>query len=65
MIGAVCTELTGTLAFAGALCALLLIRSKAPSGSQQSVRAGRTEPTGASPAAREASADSASPARSA
>ena len=56
---------TGALAFAGALCALLLIRSKAPSGNQQSVRAGRTEPASASPAAAEAGADSTSPARSA
>jgi len=43
---------TGALAFAGALCALLLIRSRALSPSQQSVRsqpsvqAGRTEPQG-------------------
>ena len=37
---------TGALAFAGALCALLLIRSKAPSGRQQSAQAGRTEPAG-------------------
>ncbi len=56
---------TGALAFAGALCALLLIRSKAPSDGQQSVRAGRTEPTDASPAAREADPASTSPARSA
>jgi len=64
MIGAVCTELTGTLAFAGALCALLLIRSKAPSGSQQSALAGHTEPPSALPAAGEAGVDSTSPARS-
>jgi hypothetical protein len=57
---------TGALAFAGALCALLLIRSKAPSPGQQSVRTGRTEPQTAIPAASvEAGADSASPARSA
>jgi sugar phosphate permease len=57
---------TGALAFAGALCALLLIRSKAPSRGQQSVRTGRTEPQTAIPAASvEAGADSASPARSA
>jgi MFS family permease len=54
---------TGALAFAGALCALLLIRSQAPSG-QQSVRAGRTEPKGVPPATGKA-ADNASPARSA
>jgi hypothetical protein len=62
---------TGALAFAGALCALLLIRSRALSPSQQSVRsqpsvqAGRTEPQGALAAARETGADSSSPARSA
>ncbi len=56
---------TAALAFAGAVCALLLIRSRAPSDGQQSVGARRTEPTGASPAAREADAASTSPARSA
>jgi len=56
---------TGALAFAGALCALVLIRSKAPSGSQQSVRADRAEPASASPTTAEAHANSASPARSA
>ena len=56
---------TGALAVAGALCALLLIRSRAPSGRQQSVRAGRTEPASASPATGNAGADSTSPARSA
>ena len=62
---------TGALAFAGALCALLLIRSRALSPDQQSVRsqpsvqADRTEPQGALPAARETGADSCSPARSA
>ena len=56
---------TGALAFAGALCALVLIRSKAPSGSQPSVQAGRTEPASASPITGEVGADSASPARSA
>ena len=56
---------TGALAFAGALCALLLIRSQAPSGSQQGVRAGRSEPTGASPVAGETGAARSSPARSA
>jgi hypothetical protein len=49
---------TGALAFAGALCALLLIRS------QDFVRAGRTEPEGVSPATGKA-ADNASTARSA
>ena len=54
-----------------ALCALLLIRSRALSPSQQSMRsqpsvqAGRTEPQGALAAARETGADSSSPARSA
>ena len=47
---------TGALAFAGALCALLLIRGKALAG-QQSVRAGRTEPEGVSPAAGKTGAD--------
>ena len=62
---------TGALAFAGALCALLLIRSRASSPDQQSVRsqhsvqADRTEPQGALPAPRETGADSCSPARSA
>ncbi len=62
---------TGALAFAGALCALLLIRSRTLSPGQQSVRtehgvlAGRAEPKGVSPAIGEAGADSASPARSA
>jgi EmrB/QacA subfamily drug resistance transporter len=62
---------TGALAFAGALCALLLIRSRAALPDQQSVRsqhsgqADRTEPQGAWPAARETGADSCSPARSA
>jgi EmrB/QacA subfamily drug resistance transporter len=55
---------TGALAFAGALGALLLIRGRAPSG-QQSVRAGRTEPQGVSQVAAETGADAASPARSA
>ena len=51
---------TGALAFAGALCALLLIRSR------DFVHTGRTEPQTAIPAASvEAGADSASPARSA
>jgi hypothetical protein len=52
---------TAGLAFAGAVCALLLIRS------QDFVRTGRAEPegvTGGSPAAAEAGADGASPARS-
>jgi predicted MFS family arabinose efflux permease len=49
---------TGALAYAGALCALLLIRS------QDFVRAGRTEPEGVPPATGKA-ADNASPARSA
>jgi EmrB/QacA subfamily drug resistance transporter len=52
---------TAGLACAGAVCALLLIRS------QDFVRAGRPEPegvTGGSPAAAEAGADGASPARS-
>jgi hypothetical protein len=62
---------TGALAFAGALCALLLIRSRALSPgqrsgpSQRSVQADRTEPQGASSVARETDADSSSPARSA
>ena len=50
---------TGALAFAGALCALLLIRSK------DFVRAGRTEPESVSPVAGETGAASSSPARSA
>jgi hypothetical protein len=49
---------TGALAFAGAVCALLLIRS------QDFVRTGRTPP-GASPAVAETGADSVSPTRSA
>ncbi len=62
---------TGVLAFAGALCALLLIRgrdfvpSQHSAPSQHSVPAGRTEPEGASPAAGETVAGSSSPARSA
>jgi len=56
---------TGALAFAGALCALVLIRSRALSPSQQSVRAGRTQPESASPVTREPGARSSSPARSA
>jgi EmrB/QacA subfamily drug resistance transporter len=56
---------TGALAFAGALCALLLIRSRDFVRSQPSVQAGRTEPQGALAAARETGADSSSPARSA
>ena len=56
---------TGALAFAGALCALLLIRSRALSPGQQSVQADRTEPESASPVAGETGADSSSPARSA
>jgi EmrB/QacA subfamily drug resistance transporter len=68
---------TGALAVGGALCALLLIRSRALSPSQQSDRsqhsvtgqhsgpAGRTEPEGASPAAGETVAGGSSPARSA
>jgi EmrB/QacA subfamily drug resistance transporter len=56
---------TGALAFAGALCALLLIRNKALPPSQQSVRTGRTEPEGASPVTGETGADRSSPARSA
>ena len=47
------------LSFAGAVCALLLIRPR------DFVRTGRTQPPGESPAAAETSADSASPARSA
>jgi hypothetical protein len=50
---------TGALAFAGAVCALLLIRPR------DFVRTGRSEPPGASPAAVETGADSTSPARSA
>ena len=50
---------TAALAFAGAVCALLLIRSK------DFVRTGRTPPPGASPAPAETGADSVSPARSA
>ncbi len=52
-------RVTGGLAFAGALCALLLIRGK------DFVRAGRTEPQGASPMTGETGADRASRARSA
>jgi len=60
---------TGALAFAGALCAVLLIRSQALSPSQHSVRgqdsvpAGRAELEGALPAAGETGAGSSSPAR--
>ena len=50
---------TGALAFAGAVCAVLLIRSK------DFVRTGRTPPPGASPAPAQTGADSVSPARSA
>ena len=50
---------TAALAFAGGVCALLLIRSK------DFVRTGRTEPEGASPASAETGTDSVSPARSA
>ena len=50
---------TAVLAFAGALCALLLIRPR------DFVRTGRTEPGGVSPVAGEAGADAESPARSA
>jgi hypothetical protein len=50
---------TAALAFAGAVCALLLIRPK------DFVRTGRTQPPGASAAATETGADSTSPARSA
>ena len=50
---------TAALAIAGAVCAVLLIRSR------DFVRAGRTQPPGASPAAAETGADSVSPARSA
>jgi len=49
---------TGGLAFTGAVCALLLIRS------QDFVRTGRTEPEGISPAAAQAGADGTSRARS-
>jgi hypothetical protein len=49
---------TAALAFAGALCALLLIRSR------DFVRTGRTEPESVSPAAAETGADRSSPARS-
>jgi hypothetical protein len=50
---------TGALAFTGAVCALLLIRSK------DFVRTGRTQPPGASPATAGTSADRTNPARSA
>lgn len=50
---------TAALAFAGAVCALLLIRGR------DFVRTGRTQPPGASPTAAETGADSVSPARSA
>jgi MFS family permease len=50
---------TAALAFAGAVCAVALIRSK------DFVRTGRTQPPGGSPAAAETGADSVSPARSA
>ena len=56
---------TGALALAGAVCALLLIRSKAPSRSQQSVRTGRTGPQATPSANGQASADRVSQARSA
>ena len=68
---------TGAVAFAGALGALLLIRSRPLSPNQQSVRsqhsvrsepseqAGRTQPQGTLAAARETGADRSSPARSA
>jgi hypothetical protein len=50
---------TAALAFAGAVCALLLIRPK------DFVRTGRTQPPGESPATAKTGADSTSPARSA
>jgi len=50
---------TGALAFTGAVCALLLIRSR------DFVRTGRTQPPGASPATAGTSADRTNPARSA
>jgi hypothetical protein len=50
---------TAVLAFAGAVCALLLIRSR------DFVRTGRTRAPGGSPAAAETGADRESPARSA
>ena len=50
---------TAALAFAGAVCALLLIRSR------DFVRAGRTEPENVSQVAGKTGADAASPARSA
>jgi hypothetical protein len=56
---------TAVLATGGALCALLLIRSRALSPNQQSVQAGRTGPVGASPVTGESVADGSSPARSA
>jgi predicted MFS family arabinose efflux permease len=56
---------TGALALAGALCALLLIRSKASSRDEQSVRAGRTEPQATATADQRGSADRGSPVRSA
>ena len=56
---------TAVLAFAGAVCALLLIRSRAPIPDKQSARAGNTQPPGGRPAAAETGADSVSPARSA
>ena len=55
--------MTGALAFAGALCAVLLIRSQDFVRSQQSVTAGRAEPEGVLPAAGETGAGSSSPAR--
>ncbi|MFI5083658.1 MAG: hypothetical protein ACHQCE_21505 [Streptosporangiales bacterium] len=50
---------TAALAFAGAVCALLLIRSR------DFVRTGRSEPPAASPAATGTGAENTSPARSA
>jgi hypothetical protein len=55
---------TGGLAFTGAVCALVLIRSQAPIPDEQSVRTGRTEPPGVSPAAAQAGAGDTSQARS-
>jgi hypothetical protein len=56
---------TGALALAGALCALLLIRSRDSSRHERRVGAGRTEPQATAPADRQGGVDRGSPVRSA
>jgi EmrB/QacA subfamily drug resistance transporter len=56
---------TGALALAGALCAMLLIRSKASARNEQSTRTGRTEPRATATADERAGAEGVSTVRSA